>query len=150
MNQKFQIDGDSPPPKRKQPLLNQNNDDNHNHRRRIGEVAGGATAECAVMCCCIPVAIINLLILAVYKVPAGLGKKVWRRKKKKRLLKKRRENFGSGRGMNSGSDEFDGCVESGLDFEDDEKWDELYGTGFWRVPSLKNEDKQEIEVVDLY
>lgn len=143
------MDGDSPsssPPKRKQPLLD--DEDDHHRRRRIGEVAGGATAECAVMCCCIPVAIINLLILAVYKVPAGLGKKVWRRKKMKKRLLKRKLNhrsddfgdnfgefFGAGR-VGSGSD-----GSGGFEFEEEEMWGELYGTGFWRVPSVKKDEE---------
>ncbi|KAL8094350.1 hypothetical protein AgCh_036036 [Apium graveolens] len=147
MNQRIEeMDGDSPlAEKRKQRLLNDDGDDRR--RRRIGEVAGGATAECAVMCCCIPVAIINLLILAVYKVPAGLGKKVWRRKKtkKRRLLKKSEivgddfsEFFGASRIGLEGS----GRVE----FEDEEMWGELYGTGFWRVPSVKEGEEIVVEL----
>ncbi|WOG94586.1 hypothetical protein DCAR_0313882 [Daucus carota subsp. sativus] len=120
-------------------------DDDHRRRRRFGEVAGGATAECAVMCCCIPVAIVNLLVLAVYKVPAGIGRKVWRRRKKERLLRRRREDVGENFGENfgSGSDVSDAFGEGGgLDFGDSEMWDELYGTGFWRVPSQKGEEEE--------
>ncbi|KAL0370244.1 UNVERIFIED_CONTAM: hypothetical protein Sangu_0342500 [Sesamum angustifolium] len=50
---------------------------------RIGETAG----ECAAVCCCCPCGMVHLLILAVYRLPAGL----WRKKKRERLLKKKRK-----------------------------------------------------------
>ncbi|XP_059429065.1 uncharacterized protein LOC132162863 [Corylus avellana] len=59
-------------------------------RRRIGEVAGGTAAECAAICCCCPCSVMNLLILAVYKVPAGLCRKAWKQKKRQRLIKKKK------------------------------------------------------------
>lgn len=39
------------------------------------------------MCCCCPCAVVNILLLAVYKVPAELCKKAIRRRKRRRLLK---------------------------------------------------------------
>ena len=65
---------------RRQPLLPEKSE-KHN---MIGEVAGGTTAECAG-----GTTLMNLLILAVYKVPKGLCKKVIRKKKRKKLLKHR-------------------------------------------------------------
>ncbi|KAL2240025.1 E3 ubiquitin-protein ligase SINA-like 2 [Sesamum indicum] len=48
---------------------------------RMGETAG----ECAAVCCCCPCGMVDLLILAVYRLPAGL----WRKKKRERLLRKK-------------------------------------------------------------
>ncbi|MCL7022937.1 hypothetical protein MKW94_024477 [Papaver nudicaule] len=55
--------------------------------KRFAEVAGRATAECAAICCCCPCGIMNLLVLAVYKLPAGLCRKALKHKKIKRLKK---------------------------------------------------------------
>ncbi|KAK3232443.1 hypothetical protein Dsin_004324 [Dipteronia sinensis] len=56
----------------------------HEHnkkRKKFGEVAGGTTTKCAAVCCCCPFMVMNLLVLAVYKVQARLCKKAWRRQK---------------------------------------------------------------------
>ncbi|KAK7404886.1 hypothetical protein VNO78_05924 [Psophocarpus tetragonolobus] len=59
----------------------------HRHRHRgVGEMAGGAAADCAAVCCCVPCTVINLLVLAVYKVPKGLVKKA-AHKRRRRLPK---------------------------------------------------------------
>lgn len=58
--------------------------------RRAGEVAGGATAECAAVFCCVPCAVMDLVVLAAYKVPAGLLKKAMGKKNRRRLQKKKR------------------------------------------------------------
>jgi len=56
-------------------------------RRSVGEVAGNATAECAAICCCVPCAVVDMVALATYKVPACLWKKATINSRKKRLLK---------------------------------------------------------------
>uniref|UniRef100_A0A2N9H541 Uncharacterized protein n=1 Tax=Fagus sylvatica TaxID=28930 RepID=A0A2N9H541_FAGSY len=56
-------------------------------RRRVGEVAGGTAAECAAICCCCPCSLMNLLILALYKLPAGLCRKACNNRKRRRLVK---------------------------------------------------------------
>jgi hypothetical protein len=53
-------------------------------------VAGGTAAECAAICFCCPCSIMNLLVLAVYKVPAGLCRKAWKQRKRQRLIKKKK------------------------------------------------------------
>ncbi|CAN1770150.1 hypothetical protein LINPERHAP1_LOCUS11523 [Linum perenne] len=55
--------------------------------KRIGEVAGGAAAECAAVCCCCPCTLMNIVVMAIYKVPACLC-----RKAKKRRQRLRRKN----------------------------------------------------------
>lgn len=69
---------------RPQPLL----EVQHPSNNRFAEVAGGTTAECAAVCCCCPFAFMNLLVLAVYGVPAGLFRKAMRKRRRRRLLKK--------------------------------------------------------------
>ncbi|XP_041997077.1 uncharacterized protein LOC121747148 [Salvia splendens] len=54
---------------------------------RLAEVVGGTTAECAAVCCCCPCGLVNLLVLAVCKVPAGLCRKALGRKRRRRLMK---------------------------------------------------------------
>ncbi|KAL4576846.1 hypothetical protein LXL04_012946 [Taraxacum kok-saghyz] len=55
---------------------------------RLAEVAGGTTAECAAVVCCFPCTVVHFLVLAVYKVPAGLCRKALRKKRRRRLKKK--------------------------------------------------------------
>ncbi|KAA8550121.1 hypothetical protein F0562_001805 [Nyssa sinensis] len=79
----------SPPVNRSQPLLTPEpspKDDKH----RIGEVAGGTAAECAAICCCCPCGLMNLLLLAVYKVPKGLCKKALKKRKRQKVMKKKK------------------------------------------------------------
>ncbi|XP_057752081.1 uncharacterized protein LOC130970112 [Arachis stenosperma] len=56
-------------------------------RRRACEVAGGSAAECAAVVCCCPCAVINLAVLAIYRVPAGLVRKALHKKKRHRMLR---------------------------------------------------------------
>nr|XP_011461807.1 PREDICTED: uncharacterized protein LOC105350703 [Fragaria vesca subsp. vesca] len=119
-------------------------------KRRVGEVAGGAAAECAAVCCCCPCSMMNLLILAVYKVPRGLCRKAWAMTKtksnkqscKKGSLLPRPTGLGNGdlRKTVSGGEDDDLMMKKNK--EDDaesedaafekEMWDRFYGAGFWR------------------
>ncbi|GMH29996.1 hypothetical protein Nepgr_031839 [Nepenthes gracilis] len=54
----------------------------------FAEVAGGTAAECAAICCCCPCGLLNLLLLAVYKVPAGLLQRALKSRRRRRLIKK--------------------------------------------------------------
>ncbi|MCD9646614.1 hypothetical protein HAX54_036615 [Datura stramonium] len=127
--------------------------------KRIGEMAGGTAAECAMVCCCCPCAVMHLLVLAVYKVPTGLCRKIWRKKKRERLLRKKKKQEDSWKSMKNNKNilfgaydddddddkKFDGKDDDGLreaaDFET-EMWDRFYGAGFWRAPSQREEDEQ--------
>ncbi|KAG9147958.1 hypothetical protein Leryth_003549 [Lithospermum erythrorhizon] len=108
---------------------------------KAGEAVGGTAA----LICCFPCAVINLVVLAVYKVPSGLCKRAWRRKKRskrRRLLKKRNSNSASfdgeggnwkiGMGLSSDEDDDEG------DKLEEEMWGEFY-RGFWRSPSQKGD-----------
>ncbi|KAL1566089.1 hypothetical protein AAHA92_01735 [Salvia divinorum] len=74
---------------RRQPLLEAKGGGGPQDRltARLAEVVGGTTAECAAVCCCCPCGLVNLLVLAVCKVPAGLCRKALRRKRRHRLVK---------------------------------------------------------------
>ncbi|GFQ07771.1 hypothetical protein PHJA_002921100, partial [Phtheirospermum japonicum] len=54
---------------------------------RFAEVAGGTAAECAAVCCCCPCGLVDLLVLAVYKLPAGLCPEGAEKKRPRRLVK---------------------------------------------------------------
>ncbi|XP_010543841.1 PREDICTED: uncharacterized protein LOC104816625 [Tarenaya hassleriana] len=51
------------------------------------EFCGGTTASCAAVWCCCPCGLGKLLVLAVYKVPAGLCRRALRHRRRKRLVK---------------------------------------------------------------
>ncbi|KAI3443348.1 hypothetical protein Pfo_000013 [Paulownia fortunei] len=138
---------------RRQPLLDNSDYSSRGGRRkvRLAEVAGGTTAECAAVCCCCPCGLVNLLVLAVYKVPAGLCRKALRRKRHLRLMKK-----GLLPPRKCGCDEKEvqvhpvtsplamvNAMESVSDNKEvieleKEMWDKFYGAGFWRSPSQRS------------
>ncbi|KAI3748322.1 hypothetical protein L6452_11318 [Arctium lappa] len=125
---------------------------------RIAEVAGGTTAECAAVVCCFPCTVVNFLVLAVYKVPAGLCRKALRKKRRRRLLKKGLliPNASSVNDISSthrisidgrefllhsaGGERF---LMQSMDADEElmelenEMWEKFYGTGFWRSLSQR-------------
>ncbi|XP_071721624.1 uncharacterized protein [Rutidosis leptorrhynchoides] len=117
----------------------------------FAEVAGGTTAECAAICCCCPCGLANFLILAMYKLPAGLCRNAIRNKRRKRLIKKGLVPPLGRQRCRCGCDEtelqihsindddlvfFDNDNESNMELEK-EMWDKFYETGFWRSPSQR-------------
>ncbi|MCD7472396.1 hypothetical protein HAX54_013628 [Datura stramonium] len=145
---------------KRQPLLS-NQDSSSSSRggvvrkARFAEIAGGTTAECAAVACCCPCGIANLLVLAVYKVPAGLCRKALRKNRRNRLMKQGLLPP-SAKGHCS-CDDLElhayqisspiavvgaaGNLESDKDALELEKemLDKFYGTGFWRSPSQRSE-----------
>ncbi|KAL8501598.1 hypothetical protein ACS0TY_020927 [Phlomoides rotata] len=137
---------------RRQPLLENSDYASMHSVRRVSmaEVAGGTSADCVAVCCCCPCGLVNLFMLAVYKVPAGLCWKALRRKHHRRLMKK-----GGLQPWRCGYDEefFElhlvvshvsmvSVLESLLkDREvielEKEMWDKFYDAGFWRSPSQR-------------
>ncbi|CAN4119131.1 unnamed protein product [Withania somnifera] len=126
--------------------------------KRIGEVAGGTTAECAIVCCCCPCTVLNFLLLVMYKVPAGLCRKVWRNRKRKKVLKKKnnidndcngvyytddhKDYFDLG-GGNINDDDCDGGSTETAKFET-EMWHRFHrGVGFGRSSSQREEEEQQ-------
>lgn len=55
----------------------------------VGEVAGGTAAGCLVVCCCCPCVLVEFLFLAVYKVPATVLRRIYRKKIAAKRMKKK-------------------------------------------------------------
>ncbi|XP_019052471.1 PREDICTED: uncharacterized protein LOC109114379 [Nelumbo nucifera] len=115
-------------------------------RMGFGELAGETAAECVAVCCCCPCGLVNLLVLTVYKVPAGLCRKALKKRKHRRkggsLLPRR---LGCPNGCDDNEFEIHLMpVDSELELDvtskevvelDKEMWDLFYETGFWRSHS---------------
>jgi len=126
--------------------------------RVAAEVAGGTAAECAAVWCCGPCAVVNLIVLAVYKVPAGLCRKAIRLRRRRRMMKKGLWPVGSsveGRSFEweetvafaKEDDDVTVVVLGDSEMEIDEElrelekemWDRFYSTGFWRSASQREQ-----------
>ncbi|XP_027350734.1 uncharacterized protein LOC113861858 [Abrus precatorius] len=139
---------------RRQPLL-QNKSSSMGST--VGEVVGGTAAECVAVCCCFPCGVANFLLLALYKVPAGLCRQMLKKRRRRRMIKegllqpKRRHcSCGCCDDVN-GHRIYPMCANDASDITrlyaaepDDETmaleremWDKFYGTGFWRSSSRK-------------
>ncbi|XP_042490901.1 uncharacterized protein LOC122070771 [Macadamia integrifolia] len=142
--------------RRRQPLL-ASQQSARKENLRLGEVAGGTAAERAAVCCCCPCGLVNLFVLAVYKLPAGLCRKALHKEKKplsfkSGLLTQRRRCMcdfqekevhippvSTESKLSTASkipDNDDPSVKKVLELEK-EMWDSFYGTGFWRSPSQR-------------
>ncbi|KAI9153254.1 hypothetical protein LWI28_008443 [Acer negundo] len=145
------------PTNRRQPLLRSQSSGTSSS---FAEVAGGTTAECAAICCCCPCGLMNLLVLAIYKVPAGLCRRALQKKRRKKLIKQGLLPIRRSRNKCRC-----GCVDDDMEVElhpaplvssldintkkeedeaekavvelEKEMRDKFYGTGFWRSPSQR-------------
>ncbi|CAA3022189.1 uncharacterized protein LOC111378812 [Olea europaea var. sylvestris] len=118
---------------------------------RLAELAGATAAECAAVCCCCPCGVVNLLVLAMYKLPAGLCRKALRRKRHRRLIKQgllppRQCNCDDNNleiHPTSGPVAMVNALESNADKDvielEKEMWDKFYSAGFWRSSSQRSE-----------
>ncbi|KAK0584115.1 hypothetical protein LWI29_007804 [Acer saccharum] len=144
----------STPTNRRKPLLRSQSSGTSSS---FAEVAGGTTAECAAICCCCPCGLVNLLVLAIYKVPAGLCRRALQKKRRKKLIKQGLLPMRRSRNKCRC-----GCVDDDMEVElhpvvssldintkedeeaekavvqlEKEMRDKFYGTGFWRSPSQR-------------
>lgn len=130
----------------------------HRRLRRVGEVAGGGAADCAAVCCCCPCAVLNLVVLAVYKVPAGLFRKAMRKRQRRSLAANKKNNVvllqpqrSSGVDLAEALPVSAGpkVLEDRLEAEgaaekpeavalEKEMWARFAGTGFWRSESQRH------------
>lgn len=139
--------------RRRQPLLSGQDTSSRGgvRKARFAEVAGGTAAECAAVCCCCPCGLVNLLVLAVYKLPAGLCRKALRRKRRRRINKKGIKQCDDNSELsihpyNGGAASL-AVVDGGRSLESDkdvvalekEMWSKFYGAGFWRSPSQRSD-----------
>lgn len=126
-------------------------------RRRAGEIAGGVAADCAAVCCCCPCTVMNILVLAVVRLPAGLCKRAIRRRKRHRLQKMKNGMYSQQQiiyggnspmtleehlseemkedGGDDAAEKWDGGSEAAR--WEKEMWAQFHGTGFWRSPSQR-------------
>ncbi|XP_057438952.1 uncharacterized protein LOC130730839 [Lotus japonicus] len=145
--------------RRRQPLLK-----SQSSSKRVGEVVGSTTAECVAVCCCCPCGIANILLLAIYKVPAGLCRNMLKKRRRRRVIKEgtplappRRRQCSCGT-----CDDMSGplrihpmCANDASDIKrlhapepdnDDalalekEMWERFYNTGFWRSSSRRESE----------
>ncbi|KAI3791619.1 hypothetical protein L2E82_05478 [Cichorium intybus] len=117
--------------------------------KRVGEVVGGTAAEVTAVCCCFPCAIVDFMVLTMYKVPTGLCKNAIRRRRNRM-----REGNGVGGSERSIDEELSmhpavtAAAERFIKPEPDkdvaamenEMWDKFYESGFWRGNSGENGD----------
>ncbi|XP_071728838.1 uncharacterized protein [Rutidosis leptorrhynchoides] len=118
---------------------------------RMAEVAGHTTAEVAAVCCCLPCALVDFMVLTMYKVPAGLCRNAVRRSRGRRISINRHGGSGSGSEFSIGEDELSmhpaviAAAERFMVPEKDkdvvalenEMWEKFSERGFWRSPSQK-------------
>ncbi|MED6147979.1 hypothetical protein PIB30_048899 [Stylosanthes scabra] len=146
---------------RRQPLLLQ--ESSSSTSSAVGEVVGGTAAECMAVCCCCPCGLaFNVLLLALYKLPFGLCRRMIRgiRQRKKGLLPhpaaRRRLQCKCGccdvGGLrmiepmcaNDENDmkavQYSSFLEADKETVDleNEMWDKFYGAGFWRSSSRRD------------
>ncbi|CAI8592800.1 unnamed protein product [Vicia faba] len=135
-----------------------------NNRRRAGEVAGNVTADCAAVCCCVPCAVMDMVALAAYKVPACLWKKAAKKKRTKRLQKNNKKsetapldhNKPDGLGLGPETVNIRPTLEEHLAKEElpgdvkleEEMWARFSGNGFWRSGSMSQEPELQTEEKD--
>ncbi|KAF3603110.1 hypothetical protein F2Q69_00038718 [Brassica cretica] len=113
------------------------------------EFCGGTTASCAAIWCCCPCGIVNLVVLAVYKVPRGICRRAIRSRRRKQLVKNGilppLPSDGKGERVQKAAavaaelttdEETDEEDEAVLALEK-EMWNRFYGAGFWRSPSQR-------------
>lgn len=123
-------------------------------RRRVAEVAGGTAAECAAVCCCCPCGLVNLLLVAVVKLPAGLCRRAINRRRRRLRAKRAVGALPARRGW---EDELELQILPAAEDDAAGMWspekspsviisamemempDRFFTTGFWRIPSQREQ-----------
>ncbi|XP_017696657.1 uncharacterized protein LOC103700136 [Phoenix dactylifera] len=126
---------------------------------RFAEAAGATAAECAAICCCCPCGLLNLVVLAAVKFPAGLLRQaVRRRRKRSAIVGAARKKAGPNK-VGAMDDDDDFSIHGGrllVLASGDDAWPRrspspelselekemralFYSAGFWRSPSQREE-----------
>ncbi|KAL5995072.1 hypothetical protein ACLOJK_025130 [Asimina triloba] len=116
-------------------------------RALFAEAAGSAAADCTAVCCCGPCVTVDLIVLAVVKLPVGLCRKAIR-KKALRRLERRRELLLQSKSFHDDDEDVawaHKCPTGGewpeksparvVSETEEEMWATFSGAGFWRSPS---------------
>nr|CAD1828102.1 unnamed protein product [Ananas comosus var. bracteatus] len=125
-----------------------------------GGGGGGTAAECAAVCCCCPCAVVDLLVLAVVRLPAGICRRALRarasappssatamvgaRKRKAPLLSPESSAAAAAAVGGGGGAEVVVVVVAVAEVEEEmekEMWAKFYGAGFWRSPSQREDER---------
>ncbi|KAJ3674559.1 hypothetical protein LUZ60_005175 [Juncus effusus] len=116
-------------------------------KARVAETVGGTAAGCAAVCCCCPCAVVEFVILATVKLPAGVYKRV-KRARRKKLIARRKREMGNVEGAKSLKEEVEAEAEEAekpkpeeIAAMEREMFKRFYGAGFWRSPSQRSEGK---------
>ncbi|XP_010491196.1 PREDICTED: uncharacterized protein LOC104768832 [Camelina sativa] len=116
------------------------------------ECCGGTTASFAALCLCAPCSVVNLVVLAFYKVPRGICRRAIRRMRRRPSAKKEVLESGGDcdqkklckvgsshfavHPLESKDDEDDGLVDEKEDEAvialEKEMWNRFHSGGFWR------------------
>ncbi|THU46877.1 hypothetical protein C4D60_Mb09t09560 [Musa balbisiana] len=130
-------------------------------RARCAEMAGGTAADCLAVCCCPPLALVNLLVVASVRLPAGLCRRAARaRARRKERIRRRKEaallahKAGGGEERASSATTAEGEA-NGEGFrgsasaaggpsreevaEMENMWTQFSNMGFWRSPSQRED-----------
>ncbi|CAL9169743.1 unnamed protein product [Musa hybrid cultivar] len=136
-------------------------------RARCAEMVGGTAADCLAVCCCPPLALVNLLVVASVRLPAGLCRRAARaRARRKERIRRRKEAallaHKAGRGGERASsattaegeangEGFRGSASASASAaggpsreevaEMENMWTQFSNMGFWRSPS-EREDRR--------
>nr|GFA40514.1 hypothetical protein [Tanacetum cinerariifolium] len=99
----------------------------------------------AAVCCCFPCAVVDFMVLTMYKVPAGLCRNAMSRRRRRRLaVHKNNGGFEDELSMNpavlAAAERFMSPeVDKDVVALENEMWEKFAETGFWRSPSRKEE-----------
>ncbi|RWW01392.1 hypothetical protein GW17_00035575 [Ensete ventricosum] len=119
---------------------------------RFAEMSGETAAECAAVCCCCPCGLVNLLVVVVVKLPAGLVRKALRRirnrSRKKAAISRPKVGALNHNDLSirraallatTGTEEAWPTKSPSEEILELEKvmWANFYGAGFWRSPSQR-------------
>ncbi|KAL4285236.1 hypothetical protein GQ457_16G007740 [Hibiscus cannabinus] len=106
--------------------------------RNYGAMVGGSAAECTAVACCVPLTVMDMLFLGLYKVPAGLCKKACTRKKRHHRDLGLHPASPPMEDLHAELDrimKLNQCGDSEDEGSDGMAESRFPGTGFWREPS---------------
>ncbi|XP_004494918.1 uncharacterized protein [Cicer arietinum] len=136
----------------------------------FGEVVGATTAECVAVCCCFPCGLANFLVLAIYKVPTGLCRRILRKRQRRRIIKEgllppKRRNCSCGCCEDvNGPRIHPMCANDDSDIKrvyssesvvkdkdaialEKEMWERFDSAGFWRSSSRRESQSQSTQIL---
>nr|CAD1841619.1 unnamed protein product [Ananas comosus var. bracteatus] len=121
---------------------------------------GGTAAGCAAVCCCCPCAVVDLVVTAVVRLPAGLCRRAMRARAARRRRARAPGLLAAAPERRGGGDAAAAAEKDGVEFylhlhqaeaatgaeeeaseTEKEMWKRFYGAGFWRSPSQVEDER---------